>query len=50
MGITENLGWEHTWELQRQEDAGEAVGEIPVPPGYSQGSRGESTDYRENLW
>jgi hypothetical protein len=27
--------WERTWELQRQQDAGKDVGEIPVPPKYA---------------
>jgi hypothetical protein len=27
--------WCHTWDLQRREDAGEDVGEIPVPPRYT---------------
>ena len=27
--------WLHTWDLQRREDAGEDVGEIPVPPKYT---------------
>lgn len=47
-GLEKRHAWEHTWDLQRREDAGESVGKIPVPPEYSQGSRGKSTDYREN--
>ena len=27
--------WNETWDLQRREDAGEDVGEIPVPPRYT---------------
>ena len=27
--------WERTWDLQRQQDAGTDVGEIPVPPKYA---------------
>lgn len=33
-GIEKRHDWEHTWDLQRAEDRGEAVGEIPVPPKY----------------
>jgi hypothetical protein len=36
-GMRKRAAWEHTWELQRREDAGEKVGEIPVPPKYSTG-------------
>ena len=34
-GLTKRAVWERTWELQRREDAGEAVGSIPVPPKYA---------------
>jgi hypothetical protein len=27
--------WERTWDLQRKQDAGEDVGDIPVPPKYA---------------
>jgi hypothetical protein len=47
-GLEKRRAWQQTWELQRKEDAGESVGDIPVPPEYSQGSRGKSTDFREN--
>ncbi|MBI2570962.1 MAG: BREX-2 system adenine-specific DNA-methyltransferase PglX [Candidatus Schekmanbacteria bacterium] len=47
-GLTKRAAWEETWALQRREDAGEQVGEIPVPPEYSQGSRGKSTDFLRN--
>jgi hypothetical protein len=33
-GIRKRAAWEHTWQLQRREDAGEDVGKIPVPPKY----------------
>ncbi len=33
-GLRKRAEWEKTWELQRREDAGEAVGDIPVPPRY----------------
>ena len=34
-GMIKLSSWERTWELQRKEDAGEEVGEIPIPPKYS---------------
>lgn len=34
--------------MQRREDAGERIPSGPVPPEYSQGSRGKSTDFRRN--
>lgn len=40
-GLRKRAHWEHTWDLQRDEDAGRPVGEIPVPPKYDQ------KDYRE---
>jgi hypothetical protein len=43
-GLTKRARWEHTWALQRREDAGEAVGEIPVPPKY------DREDYREGRY
>ena len=44
-GLEKYRAWEQTWELQRREDAGEAVGEIPVPPKY------DSKDFREaSFW
>jgi len=33
-GLRKRAEWERTWELQRQEDAGQEVGKIPVPPKY----------------
>jgi hypothetical protein len=33
-GLEKRAAWERTWDLQRLEDAGEKVGEIPVPPKY----------------
>jgi N-6 DNA Methylase len=33
-GLRKRAEWEKTWELQRREDAGEAVGTIPVPPKF----------------
>ncbi|WLD15132.1 BREX-2 system adenine-specific DNA-methyltransferase PglX [Planctellipticum variicoloris] len=34
-GLRNRAEWEKTWDLQRREDAGEAVGTIPVPPKYT---------------
>ena len=36
--------WLHTWELQRREDTGDDVGEIPVPPRYT------SADFQGVAW
>lgn len=34
-GLIKREAWEHTWDLQRREDAGEKLdGPIPVPPKY----------------
>jgi len=43
-GLEKYAAWEHTWELQRKEDAGENVGEIPVPPKY------DSKDFRSSTY
>lgn len=44
-GLRKREAWEHTWALQRQEDAGERVGTIPVPPKYT------SADFRRaSFW
>ncbi|MEJ7636618.1 MAG: hypothetical protein WKF75_01180 [Singulisphaera sp.] len=34
-GLRKREVWERTWDLQRKEDAGEDVGDIPVPPKYT---------------
>ena len=34
-GLRKREVWERTWDLQRKQDAGEDVGEIPVPPKYA---------------
>jgi hypothetical protein len=34
-GLVKRAEWEQTWDLQRQEDAGEEVGAIPVPTKYT---------------
>ncbi|TVP96694.1 MAG: SAM-dependent methyltransferase, partial [Planctomycetaceae bacterium] len=33
-GLRKREQWEETWELQRREDAGETITDIPVPPKY----------------
>jgi hypothetical protein len=33
-GLRKRAQWEDTWALQRREDKGESVGNIPVPPKY----------------
>ena len=44
-GLRKRTQWEDTWALQRREDAGEAVGNIPVPPKY------KSTDFlKTDVW
>jgi hypothetical protein len=43
-GLRKREAWEHTWDLQRQEDRGEKVGTIPVPPKYT------SADFRKQSW
>lgn len=34
-GLRKRVQWERTWELQRREDAGEQIKDIPVPPKYT---------------
>jgi hypothetical protein len=44
-GLRNRAQWEDTWALQRREDAGEDVGNIPVPPKY------KSTDFlKTDFW
>jgi len=43
-GLRKRKFWERTWELQRQEDAGKKVGDIPVPPKYTSADF-QKTDY-----
>jgi hypothetical protein len=43
-GLRKREAWEHTWALQRREDAGEKVGPIPVPPKYT------SADFRKGSY
>ena len=34
-GLRKRKVWERTWDLQRKQDAGDDVGDIPVPPKYA---------------
>ncbi|MFG3642519.1 BREX-2 system adenine-specific DNA-methyltransferase PglX [Micromonospora sp. NPDC047762] len=43
-GLRKREAWEQTWDLQRREDKGEEVGEIPVPPKYA------ISDFRKQSW
>jgi hypothetical protein len=43
-GLKKRALWEHTWELQRREDAKGDVDEIPVPPNYS------SADFLDSVY
>ncbi|MFK3981380.1 BREX-2 system adenine-specific DNA-methyltransferase PglX [Micromonospora sp. NPDC050397] len=43
-GLRKREAWEHTWDLQRREDKGEEVGEIPVPTKYT------TADFRKQSW
>jgi hypothetical protein len=43
-GLRKRAVWERTWDLQRQKDAGEEVGDIPVPPKYVSADF-QKTDY-----
>ncbi|MBI2893935.1 MAG: BREX-2 system adenine-specific DNA-methyltransferase PglX [Deltaproteobacteria bacterium] len=47
-GLKKRAAWEETWRLQRLEDEGQRIENIPVPPKYSQGSRGKSKDFLRN--
>jgi hypothetical protein len=43
-GLRKWVQWRQTWALQRREDVGEDVGEIPVPPRYT------SADFQGVAW
>ncbi len=44
-GLRKREVWERTWNLQRQQDAGNSVSDIPIPPKYS------TTDFlRTDYW
>jgi hypothetical protein len=49
-GLDKRDEWERTWALQRKEDAGGHSAGIPLPPPYSQGSRGKTTDFRDSKY
>lgn len=34
-GLSKHAEWQKVWQMQRDEDAGQQVGEIPVPPKYA---------------
>ena len=42
-GLRKFRAWQHTWDLQRRQDAGEDVGHIPAPPTYSQADTRKAT-------
>ena len=42
-GLRKFRAWQHTWDLQRRQDAGEDVGHIPGPPTYSQADTRKAT-------
>lgn len=43
-GMQKRRAWEECWSLQRREDTGEAVDEIPVPPKYG------SADFKKGAY
>jgi len=45
-GLRKRELWERTWDLQRREDKGEAIGEIPVPPKYTSADFQSGTFWR----
>jgi len=45
-GLEKRAAWERTWDLQRREDAGEDVGDIPVPPKYDPEDFKDPASYR----
>jgi len=42
-GLEKHKLWQDTWNLQRREDRGEKVGDIPVPPKYDQKDHSDAT-------
>ncbi|MGO9469329.1 MAG: BREX-2 system adenine-specific DNA-methyltransferase PglX, partial [Isosphaeraceae bacterium] len=48
-GLRKREVWERTWDLQRQLDAGKDVGEIPVPPKYTNSS-GKADFLKPDYW
>lgn len=45
-GAERHAQWQSTWALQRREDRGEAVGDIPIPPKYDQKDYRDATFWR----
>jgi hypothetical protein len=45
-GLRKRALWEQTWDLQRREDRGERVGDIPVPPKYRSSDFQKGTCWR----
>jgi hypothetical protein len=45
-GLRKRRAWEDVWDLQRREDRGEDVGDIPVPPKYASADFASSTTWR----
>ncbi|WP_127508171.1 BREX-2 system adenine-specific DNA-methyltransferase PglX [Actinoplanes solisilvae] len=43
-GLRKREAWLRTWELQRREDKGEEVKDLPVPPKYT------SADFQKHSW
>lgn len=43
-GLRKRAQWEEVWDLQRAEDAGQDVGDIPVPPKY------KAADFRKTTY
>jgi hypothetical protein len=48
-GLRKREVWERTWDLQRKQDAGEDVGELPVPPKYTNSS-GKADFLKPGYW
>jgi SAM-dependent methyltransferase len=46
-GLRKRAQWEATWELQRREDRGETVGEIPVPPKFASADFAQASFWRQ---
>jgi Domain of unknown function (DUF7008)/Eco57I restriction-modification methylase len=45
-GLRKRGAWEEVWAEQRREDAGEQVGQIPVPPKYAQADFARNSYWR----
>jgi hypothetical protein len=48
-GLRKREVWERTWDLQRQQDAGKDMGELPVPPEYTNSS-GKVDFVKSDFW